>query len=302
MRLGTYHLLFCLPLLAPFVLFCQKTYQFRLIDQVSKQPVPYATVGLVQQNTGASTDSEGLLSLKGVVSASDSVIVSSLGYETQRFPLSILSIEKSNVLELKPIQYALQGITIKPEKLSEPINLNKIDRKKYKVGHLAGNYSSQIARKFTVPSDPENQYLLKSVSYFMKNSPGDQISNFRVRIYQIDPLTGGPGADLLTSPIIRTVTKKDEVIKVDLQEYQILVDLSSFFVALEWLKTDANMMMMTVKGQKKAPAYLPSIGVRYIDENFDLAWNLTYKKAWDPLFRNFSRDLAISAEVVPIYK
>lgn len=85
----------------------------------------------------------------------------------------------------------------------------------------------------------------------MKNSPGDQISNFRVRIYQIDPLTGGPGADLLTSPIIRTVTKKDEVITVDLQPYQILVDLSSFFVALEWLKTDANMMMMTVKGQKK---------------------------------------------------
>ena len=297
-----YHLLLCFSFLVSFSLFSQKTYQFRLIDQVSKQPVPYATVGLVQQNTGASTDSEGMLSLKGVVNSADSVIVSCLGYEPLRFPLSVLSIDKSNVLELKPIQYALQGITIKPEKLSQPIVLNKIDRKKYKFGRLGGNYSSQIARKFTVPSDPENKYLLKSVSYFMKNSPGDQISNFRVRIYQIDPLTGGPGADLLTSPIIRTVTKKDEVITIDLQPYQILVDSSSFFVALEWLKTDANMMMMTVKGQKKAPAYLPPLGIRYIDENFDLAWDLTYKNTWAPLFSNFSRDLAISAEVVPIHK
>lgn len=302
MRSVKYPLLLCFSLFVPLLLFCQKTYQFRLIDQVSKQPVPYATVGLMKQNTGASTDMKGMLSLKNITDPLDSIIVSCLGYETLRFPLSILSIDNPNVLALMPLQYVLQEITIKPEKLSEPIILNKIDRKKYKFGRLGGTYSSQIARKFTVPSDPENQYLLKSLSYFMKNSPGDQISNFRVRIYQVNPLTGGPGADLLTSPIIRTVTKKDEVITVDLQPYQILVDSSSFFVALEWLKTDANTMMMTVKGQKKEPAYLPPLGIRQIDKNFDLAWDLTYKNTWAPLFTNFSRDLAISAEVVLIHR
>lgn len=300
MRSVKYPLLLCFSVLFPFALFCQKTYQFRLVDQVSKQPVPYATVGLLKQNTGASTDAEGMLSLKNVTDTQDSIMVSCLGYEMLRFPLSILSAEKPNVLELKPLHYILQEITIKPEKLGEPVTLNQLDKKTYKVGHLVGNYSSQVARKFTIPSGSENQYLLKSVSYLMKRSSDHQISNFRVRIYQVNPLTGGPGADLLTSPIIRTVTKNNEIIRVDLQPYHIIADLSSFFVAVEWLKTDANTVMMTIKDQKKAPAYIPPVGVRYINDHFDLAWNLTYKNEWVLLFSHFSRDLAISAEIIPI--
>lgn len=42
-----YPLLLCFSFLVSFSLFSQKTYQFRLIDQLNKQPIPYATVGLV---------------------------------------------------------------------------------------------------------------------------------------------------------------------------------------------------------------------------------------------------------------
>ena len=184
-----------------------------MIDQVSKQPVPFATVGLGRLNTGASTNSEGMLSLKIVASVSDSIVVSCLGYETQRFPLSILSNEKANTLELKPLHYVLQEITINPEKLGKPITINQINKKKYKIGHFVSNYSSQVARKFTLDSSISNQYLLNSVSFLMKRLPTHQTSTFRVRIYQADPISAKPGPDLLIIPIIRTVTQNNEIIK-----------------------------------------------------------------------------------------
>lgn len=298
-----YPLLLCFSVLFPFVLFCQKTYQFRLVDQVSKQPVPYATVGFGRLNVGATTDSEGKLNLISFASPSDSIFISCLGYELLRFSSSLLSLEKPNVFELKPKQYALQEITIKPEKFGEPIALNQIDKKRYKIGHFVSNYSSQVARKFTLDSSLSNQCLLSSVSFLMKRFPTHQISTFRVRIYQADPINGKPGSDLLTVPIIRTVTQKNEIIKVDLRPNRIFIPHSVFYVAVEWLKTEANAIVLKREDQPTiAAAYLPLVGVRNSIDSYGTAWSLNYDNNWDVLFRAFSQDLAISAEVIPIYE
>lgn len=304
MRSVKYPLLLCFSFLVSFSLFSQKTYQFRLIDQVSKQPIPYATVGLGRLNKGASTDSEGMLSLENIASSSDSIVVSCLGYENQRFPLSILSTEKLNALELKPLQYALQEIIIKPEKLGKPIIINRIDKKKYKIGHFVSNYSSQVARKFTLDSSFSNQYLLNSVSFLMKRLSAHQTSTFRVRIYQADPISAKPGSDLLITPIIRTVTQNNEIINVDLRPNHIIIPHSVFYVAIEWLKTDANAIILESEdGLTAIPvAYLPLVGVRNSIDSYGTAWSLNYDNSWSILFRSFSQDLAISAEIIPMYK
>lgn len=303
MRSVKYPLLLCFSVFVPFVLFSQKTYQFRLIDQVSKQPVPYATVGFGRLNVGASTDSEGKLNLISFASPSDSIFISCLGYELLCFSSTLLSLEKLNVYELNPKQYALQEITIKPEKLGEPITLNQIDKKKYKIGHFVSNYSSQVARKFTLDSSLSDQYLLSSVSFLMKRFPSHQLSTFRVRIYRADPVNGKPGPDLLTVPLIRTVTQKNEIIKVDLRPYRIYTEHSVFYVAIEWLKTEANAITLNNSDSLKIHvAYLPLVGVRNSIESYGTAWSLNYDNSWSVLFRAFSQDLAISAEVIPLYK
>lgn len=292
-----YHLLFCLTLLAPLGLFCQKTYQFRLIDRVSKQPVPFATVGLVQQNTGASTDSEGMLSLKGVVNSADSVIVSCLGYESKRLALAQLSVQDINSIELESKVYTMQAIEIKPEEFSdEVLVLNKIIKKDYPIGLIVGDFSQQNARKFELKPE-QGRNLLRSLSFLAKRRPDHQIATIRVRIYEANPDSEIPGPDLLNTNIIRTVHKNDEIIKVDLSKYGIIVSDPGFFVAFEWIKTKENSIQLRQRDGSFRESFIPSIGIT--GEKSDSCWTLNYKNEWSDQFKF---DLAISAEISPAIK
>lgn len=295
MRLGTYHLLFCLTFLVTFSLFSQKTYQFRLIDQVSKQPVPYATVGLVQQNTGASSDSEGILRLQGVLNPSDSIIVSCLGYENKRLSLAHLSIQDINTIELESKVYTIQAIEIKPEEFSdEVLVLNKINKKDYPTGLIVGEYSQQHARKFELKTE-QGRNFLRSISFLAKRRPHHQIATIKVRIYAVDLNSGNPGVDLLATNIIRTVHKNDEIIKVDLSKYGIIVSNPGFFVAFEWIKIKENSTQLRQPDGSFKEAFIPLIGTT--GRRTDRCWTLNYKNEWSDAF---TFDLAISGEISPV--
>lgn len=292
MRSVKFPLLLCFSFLVSFSLFSQKTYQFRLIDQVSKQPIPYATVGLVQQNTGASTDSEGMLSLKGVVNSADSVIVSCLGYESRRLSLLLLSDQNINTIELESKVYTMQAVEIKPEEFSdEVLVLNKINKKDYPLGEISSGFIQQSARKFEI-AEEGNRNLLRSVSFLVKRQPPHQISTFRVRIYEVNPVSGKPGLDLLNTNVIRTVHKNDEIMKVDLNNYNILVSSPGFFVAFEWIKTKENSIRMKHPDGELKEAFIPLIGMN--KQKTETSWNLTYKNEW---LNSYKFNLAISAEI-----
>ena len=289
-----YHLLFCLTLLAPLGLFSQKTYQFRLIDQVSKQPIPYATVGLVQQNTGASTDSEGLLSLKGVVNPADSVIVSCLGYESKRLALAQLSVQGINTIELESKVYTMQAIEIKPEEFSdEVLVLNKIIKKDYPIGLIVSDQTQQHARKFELKTE-QGRNLLRSLSFLAKRRPNHQIATIRIRIYAVNPDSGNPGVDLLAANIIRTIHKDDEIIKVNLNDYNIVVNSPGFFVAFEWIKTKENSIQLQKPDGSFMEAFIPLIG--NTGKKSDSSWSLNYKNEWVN-YHWFA--IAASAEISP---
>lgn len=294
MRSVKYPLLLCFSILFPFALFCQKTYQFRLIDQVSKQPVSYATVGLVKQNTGASTDTEGMLSLKNVADPLDSILVSCLGYESKRLSLVHLSIQDINTIELESKVYTIQAIEIKPEEFSnEVMVLNKINKKDYPIGLIVGEYSQQHARKFELKTE-QGRHFLRSISFLAKRRPDHQIATIRIRIYAANPDSEIPGPDLLGTNIIRTIHKNDEIIKVDLSKYNIIVSDPGFFVAFEWIKIKENGIQLRQRDGSFRESFIPSIGIT--GGKSDSCWTLNYKNEW---LDTFKFGLAISAEINP---
>lgn len=289
--------LFCFFLLVPFALFSQKTYQFRLIDQVSKQPIPYATIGLIQQNTGGSTDTDGKLTLTNIANPSDSILVSCLGYENKHFPLARLSFQNLNTIELESKVYTMQAVEIKSREFStKTLVLGKFNQKDYLVGHLVSEYSQQAARKFTL-EDAQKGGLLRSVSYLVKRIPPQQISTFRVRVYALDETTGKPGYDLLTTPIIRTVHENNEIIKVDLSSYRIVPPTSGFFVAFEWIKTKENSIPLQKPDGTTKDGFIPLLGAS--NEKSEACWILNYKHEWE---NRHQFNLAISAEISPLKK
>lgn len=297
MRSVKYPLLLCFSLFVPLLLFCQKTYQFRLIDQVSKQPVPYATVGLMKQNTGASTDMKGMLSLKNVTDPLDSIIVSCLGYESKHLALTQFSSQDSNTIELESKIYTIQAIEIKPEEFSdEVLVLNKLNKKDYPIGLIVSDYTQQHACKFELEPEP-GRHLLRSISFLAKRRPNHQIATIRIRIYAANPDSGNPGNDLLLDNVIRTVHKNDEIIKVDLSQYDIVVGNPGFFVAFEWIKTKENSIQLQKPDGSFMEAFIPLIG--NTGKKSASAWSLNYKNEWE---NNSWFGMAVSAEISPAIK
>lgn len=72
-----------------------------------------------------------------------------------------------------------------------------------------------------------------------------ETNTFRIRIYARDSLTGAPSNDLCNQTI--QVTTKKQVIKLNLEKYNIYIPSRDFFVAIEWLIIPANEERRKVK-------------------------------------------------------
>ena len=84
----------------------------RVVDVQSKQPIPYASVGVVGRPLGTVADAQGgfLLARVGAV-ATDSVVVSCVGYQSRR--LLVADLGKLPELTLVPQAAALQEVQVK---------------------------------------------------------------------------------------------------------------------------------------------------------------------------------------------
>lgn len=75
---------------------------------------------------------------------------------------------------------------------------------------------------------------LLSASFFI---PKESLTGmpFRVRVYEVDSATGGPGKDLLNTSVFVKVTHNDTWLEVNLDSFKIEVPARGIFVAMEWL-------------------------------------------------------------------
>jgi len=73
----------------PIVVFGQKTYKGVVIDKENFLKVPYATIGLCKENIGINADENGSFTLQSLKpEPNDTLIISSVGFLTERIPIS----------------------------------------------------------------------------------------------------------------------------------------------------------------------------------------------------------------------
>ncbi|WP_345058691.1 hypothetical protein [Hymenobacter glaciei] len=109
---------------------------------------------------------------------------------------------------------------------------------------------------------------------------------FRVRIYAADGPNGSPGTDLLTTSVLTAASRKGWH-QVDLLLYQLAVPAAGFYVAMEWVYTDAKFGCEYIyntsseKEKKTGHSYGPSLG-GYYDASPSSTWYLTTGHPWQP--------------------
>ncbi|TCD01173.1 hypothetical protein [Pedobacter psychroterrae] len=284
-----------------------------IADRTTKLAIPSVTVAIARAKLAITTEKDGLITIPGDLKRMrDTVIFAVQTYQTVKYALQDLSGVDTiflNKIDAEP----LIGVTDARTELV----LNDYDRKE--IALYAGRQTEtsrfeclQLAQQFEVS---RAGMLLKQVvigrlafvlDYFdtiQRDLVGIEETTFRIRIYDVDSLTGRPGKDLCNK-IIEVRDKDNRQFTVNLSPYKIAIPNKTFFVAIEWMRDFRNMgydMVYDEKIKKEVQifSYRPAIGISPLISSELHIWGLDFKGNWKP-YTYFSpdyTDLAIKATV-----
>ncbi len=140
-----------------------------IFDRENKTAIPYATVGIVEENLGTITNSDGFFSLKIPASlAGTSLVVSHLGYLSQQIPVQLLNDQPADVwldrrvisIQEVIIRYIDPGVIL--EKAMEqrktnyavnPVYLTTFYREGVQKNNQYTSYSEAVFKVYKSPYD-----------------------------------------------------------------------------------------------------------------------------------------------------
>ncbi|MFD2147184.1 hypothetical protein [Mucilaginibacter antarcticus] len=237
-----------------------KNNTFHVVDKQTNKPVASATIAILRASLSITTEKDGIFSIPGDLSImKDTVVISAQRYIAFKLPLANLGNLDTIKMQQQPIIIADASLTISTDTLLN--NYNRFDVGNYVGLHMGkGEFNYlQIAQKFDAKRAGT---LLKKIDierlafHFDKFKPlpdkGTSILNgqyeytelehtkFRLRVYDVSPLTGGPGKDLCDK-IIEVKSREDNLLSINLKSYNIVIPNKTFFVAVEWMRDYMNM-------------------------------------------------------------
>ncbi|GAB3824440.1 hypothetical protein GCM10028895_32780 [Pontibacter rugosus] len=202
-------------------------------DAATHAPVPYASIGLQGKDIGTVSNSNGAFELSvAATNASDTLVVSMMGYEQQRYTLQHLAqkLEADPTVLLEPAQHLLQEVKVTGQKLETNSLGNKatpsgVGMTPFKFSNLGNEIGllCKVKGKIT--------YLEAfNIDIFLNDY--DTLF-FRMNIYTLE--NGLPKENILHEPVYLQFTGSKGKASIDLVPYDIVVD-EDFVVSLEYVK------------------------------------------------------------------
>jgi hypothetical protein len=295
----------------------QKTNSFHIVDSATLKPVPAVTIAIVRAALSITTEKDGVFTIPGDLSSMrDTVVIYTQNYNPVRMALAGLDGRDT-------IKISMQATAGQVAKLSFKNDTLINDYNRFDVGNFVGLHIGngefkylQIAQRFeasragTVLKNVNIErlafYLNKSKEVPPSGKNGQyeyselEHTTFKLRVYDVNPVTGGPGADLCDK-LIEIKSRDDKKLATNLTRYNIFIPGKVFFVAIEWMRDYANMGYVHINdklgGYKGHANYRPAIGLSPTKGDKLNIWALNLNQQWS-LYTYHSpdfTDLAIKA-------
>ncbi len=198
----------------------------KVINADTGAPIAYATVGVKGKELGTISSSQGNFEFKAPaqsITATDKIIISSIGYERQELLVKNAATENLEV-RLRPQVISLTEVAIKPRKLKSKV-LGKNDRE-YFTSTAFFNRSDVIDDKLGKETGNiipiSKSCYLNSFSVYVNSNEFKSIK-FRLNLYAVKD--GLPAESLLKEEILFDI--KDQQtgwVEVDLRKYNLHVE------------------------------------------------------------------------------
>ncbi|GCC52812.1 hypothetical protein SanaruYs_30510 [Chryseotalea sanaruensis] len=204
----------------------------KLIDKTTKDPIPYASIGISNTSYGTATDEAGIFHLK---IKSDykggSLAISSIGYNTARFSIDSLSSLNNIVLTLMPSAILLNAIEVNAKPVN-PLDVIQMSLDSINVNYRQNGFNLIFYSVMNCKSTVLNQhYKIESIinGYYdgyssvakkrfeiiSKKSEGD--NPLAVSEYPFWPTLELHRADLIADPAATGIFNKKNLDKFDFE-------------------------------------------------------------------------------------
>lgn len=237
----------------------------RVVDAKTKEPIPFASIGLLKEGTGGLTNEKGYFQITSLTkSEQDSLIFMTLGYNRHALLVQHGKVENLRIeLNPRPLGQIIQC----------PVSPRVLDNTP-KGEIIVGLPGTQYA--FFIGNDKRKKIRkLRSVSFYIGEN-GFPTAPFRVRVFKADGKNHSPKTNLLTEPAFLTVPTAGERYTRDLSSYNIAAPKEGYFVALEFGES-ANALP-----QPDMDSYIPSGQMMWpsFDLNKSSMWGYSPQKGW----------------------
>ncbi len=220
-------------------LHAQQDYKGIMVDAITKKPIPYVNIGIVNRGIGTVSDEEGLFHLplnKEAYTQFDSLQFSSLGYKTINSAIPDLEYVYNEypVIAMQPATVILDEIIVSNQGILKEVGTKEVGHTNH-GREIFGYWKGQVAlggEMGTKINVRKGIRLLKDLTFTIIKNPSDSLL-IRVNIY--DAHTRVPEVKLTKENIIFSITQSSGIVNIDLEPFKIYVT-NDFTVSLELLK------------------------------------------------------------------
>lgn len=296
-------------------LHAQKKIRGQIKNKTTQSSLSNVTLKWLKANIATQSNAKGFFELERSTKAEDTLFFNAIGYEMLKIPA--VGFTNGQSVYLQESNVTLNEVIIAKKKQKQKTatlgRFNDAYADVITTGNHFINYNGPVnlkesyitAKLFNNKNKPS---LLQSIK-IERNSTFNVFTNklhyesnisFKVHVYDVDTLNGGPGIELYPGGWLVDNPGDIKTIELNVGQHYILLRSEVFFIAIEWLPLPMNEHFVMDINRITA-FYEPSIlGYLHRDHRRGIPlWSL-FKDTWEPtVLRNGGRytDLAISATV-----
>jgi hypothetical protein len=217
-------LLFVFFLLTGLAVQSQSVLKGSLIDQVTKQPIPFATIKVLHRPFGSFTNDKGNFEVEAF--PNDTLFISSIGFVSKKVT------GFADTIFLQPLVKELPPVVISRKLFisTHTLGINAIAN--FQWG--PSGYGEEFAQKINLNLSDDEYCQVKKVIFSVKRFESETPA--LLHIYSVNPISGLPQEELLSKKYVLSKNHfRKERITIDISSEKLYVNDSSIFVSFEWL-------------------------------------------------------------------
>ncbi|MEZ0007423.1 hypothetical protein ABH942_002804 [Flavobacterium sp. 28YEA47A] len=203
-------------------------------DSLTGSPIAYVSIWVENENIGTTSEENGEFHI-ATNDKNKNLIFSALGYKKK-----ISKVSESQLVNLSPLAYDLDEITINNKKEKRQLEIGKT---KNAIAEAFDNGPRMDAKFFPYyPEYKKTRWIQKAI--ILTDSKIDD-ATIKLHLYDVDE-NGFPGNELLTKDYIVTIKKGVTRSEIDLSDFNLEMPKKGIFVVFEKLLIKKNKVEKTI--------------------------------------------------------